>query len=141
MPIESGTEPDQNQGESMIQQLIERWEANRAALVDWATETRPDQRQAVQRIVELTTGEPYEDDWCPDPERITVIDHGDYQGTQLFVVAAKGYQPSRHWAVYYSYGSCSGCDAYQDAQELPDAERRVAYERLLLTIVQEMREI
>jgi hypothetical protein len=125
----------------MIKQLVERWETNREALVAWAVKSRPGPLETVTRIIEATTGEQYVDDWCPDPDRITVIDHGEYQGTQLFVVGAKGYQPSRYWAVYYSYGSCSVCDAYQDAQELPDDKRRVAYERLMLTIVQEMKEI
>ena len=46
----------------------------------------------------------------PDPDRITVIDHGDYQGTLLFVVGECGYQPSTYWATSYGYGSCSGCD-------------------------------
>lgn len=58
-----------------------------------------------------------QDDWyIPDPERITVIDHGDYQGTLVFVVASTGYQPSMYWYVKQSYGSCSGCDAFQDIQ-------------------------
>lgn len=48
-----------------------------------------------------------------DPDRITVIDHGDYQGTLLFILGAEGYQPDEYWAVFYGYGSCSGCDTLQ----------------------------
>lgn len=48
-----------------------------------------------------------------DPERVTVIDHGEYQGTLLFILGAEGYQPSDYWAVAYGYGSCSGCDTLQ----------------------------
>lgn len=48
-----------------------------------------------------------------DPERITVIDHGDYQGTRLFVVGTTGYQPSEYWYVATGYGSCSGCDTWE----------------------------
>jgi hypothetical protein len=51
-----------------------------------------------------------EDYGVPDPTRITEIDHGDYQGTILFVVAETGYQPSTYWSSAWSYGSCSGCD-------------------------------
>lgn len=46
----------------------------------------------------------------PDPTRITCIDHGVYQGTQLYIIAAQNYQPSRFWYTLVSYGSCSGCD-------------------------------
>ena len=50
----------------------------------------------------------------PDPGRITVIDHGDYQGNLLFIIAADGYQPSDYWFVMVGYGSCSGCDTLAD---------------------------
>lgn len=49
----------------------------------------------------------------PDPNRIHAIDDGNYQGTLLFVIAAKDYQPSTYWLTTVSYGSCSGCDTYQ----------------------------
>jgi hypothetical protein len=48
-----------------------------------------------------------------DPNRITVVDYGDYQGTLVLVLGAEGYQPDRHWIVKYGYGSCSGCDALE----------------------------
>ena len=51
-------------------------------------------------------------DETPDPNRIHKIDDGDYQGTLVFVIAAKGYQPSTYWATKVSYGSCSGCDTF-----------------------------
>jgi hypothetical protein len=61
----------------------------------------------------------YEDEYTqvPDPERITEIDHGDYQGTLVFVIAEDGYQPSTYWYVRIHYGSCSGCDTLQAAQD------------------------
>lgn len=59
-----------------------------------------------------------EDDYqTPDPERVTAIDHGDYQGTRVYVIAADGYQPRLHWYARVSYGSCSGCDFFQSARE------------------------
>ena len=45
-----------------------------------------------------------------DPEKIHEINDGDYQGTLLFVVGAKRYQPSDYWFTTVRYGSCSGCD-------------------------------
>ena len=49
----------------------------------------------------------------PDPERITEIDHGSYQGDKLFIIAASRYQPDKYWYVNISYGSCSSCDTME----------------------------
>jgi len=46
----------------------------------------------------------------PDPKRVTSINHGDYQGTLVFIVASTGYQPNIHFSFKVGYGSCSGCD-------------------------------
>jgi hypothetical protein len=48
-----------------------------------------------------------------DTENITVIDNGDYQGTLLFMIPAKCYQPSEceYLLTFAGYGSCGGCDA------------------------------
>lgn len=51
-------------------------------------------------------------DESPNPNAIHAIDDGNYQGTLLFVIAAKDYQPSTYWLTTVSYGSCSGCDTY-----------------------------
>lgn len=51
----------------------------------------------------------------PDVERIHQIDDGDWQGTLVFVIAAVGYQPNAYWVTKVGYGSCSGCDALEDA--------------------------
>lgn len=53
-----------------------------------------------------------------DSNNITVIDNGDYQGTQLFMIPLKTYQPSanEYLITYVWYGSCSGCDTLQGIQ-------------------------
>jgi hypothetical protein len=53
-----------------------------------------------------------------DSERITVIDDGDYQGTQLFLIPCKCYQPAEYeyLMTHVGYGSCSGCDTLQAIQ-------------------------
>lgn len=57
---------------------------------------------------------------------ITVVDNGDYQGTQLFMIPFDCYQPSEYeyLMTYTGYGSCSGCDllkgilaGYNDREE------------------------
>jgi hypothetical protein len=50
-----------------------------------------------------------------DSENITVIDNGDYQGTQLFMIPMDSCQPEEYEYIltYVGYGSCSGCDTLQ----------------------------
>ena len=52
-------------------------------------------------------------------KNITVIDDGDYQGTQLFLIPMDTYQPSEYDYLmsYVGYGSCSGCDTLQCIQD------------------------
>lgn len=54
-----------------------------------------------------------EDYGFPDYENIHMIDDGDYQGTLLFVIPEKCYQPSTYYVTKVYYGSCSGCDTLQ----------------------------
>lgn len=79
-----------------------------------------------------------------DPNRITVIDHGDYQGTRLFVVAVTGYQPSTYYATLVSYGSCSGCDSLEAIvgyQETITESQANELWTMCLHMVQKMKEI
>lgn len=48
-------------------------------------------------------------------EELRIIDDGDYQGTQIFIIPLDTYQPSVSDYVYTHtyYGSCSGCDTLQ----------------------------
>lgn len=52
-------------------------------------------------------------------EAITEIDDGDYQGTLLFTIPVDTYQPgaSEYIMTFIEYGSCSGCDSLQAAQD------------------------
>lgn len=89
----------------------------------------------VRAVVE-TIGEPL------DPERIEMIDWGDYQGTVFVVIGATGYCPRNFWHVKIDYGSCSHCDTlerirseYQDKSE----QKRQLLE-LALHVVQGLKE-
>lgn len=53
----------------------------------------------------------------PDPENIHRINDGDYQGTLLFIIPEKCYQPHTYWYVKVWYGSCSWCDTLQAIQD------------------------
>jgi len=74
-------------------------------------------------------------------DEITVIDDGDYQGTQIFVLHERGYQPNVDDYIYTNtyYGSCSGCDTLLSIQEdgLTDEEELKDYMTLCLHLLQQ----
>ena len=47
-----------------------------------------------------------------NPDKITEVDNGSYQGTLLYLIPYNRYQPSEYdyLMTYVGYGSCSGCD-------------------------------
>lgn len=105
----------------MIDEFVRRFEAGgRARLLEAFRAKHPEGYEGiVKALVEQLQGpDDYSD--TPDPERIHRIDDGDYQGTLLFVIAAKGYQPYTYWAVKIGYGSCSGCDTFERIREYGD---------------------
>lgn len=50
-----------------------------------------------------------------DIENITEINNGEYQGTLLYLIPFKTYQPYEYeyLMTYVNYGSCSGCDTLE----------------------------
>lgn len=57
-----------------------------------------------------------------DVDNIVEIDHGNYQGTLLFVIPFKCYQPSEddYLMIYIGYDSCSVCDTLQSIQDFSE---------------------
>lgn len=64
-------------------------------------------------IVSIVIDAIHEGDGDPNPNAISEIDDGDYQGTLLFVIPEDVYHPYDYWYVRVFYGSCSGCDTLQ----------------------------
>jgi hypothetical protein len=64
-------------------------------------------------IVRIVIDAIHEDHGDQNPNAISEIDDGDYQGTLLFVIPEDTYQPYDYWYVRVFYGSCSGCDTLQ----------------------------
>jgi len=123
----------------MIQQFVDRFMGSRDMLRSkWALKHVDSYKELVTDVVQiLHDPEEYE---SIDPNRVHLIDDGDYQGTLLFVIAAGGYQPSTYWYVKVSYGSCSGCDTLEGIRgyyELPPTEEQLdQYLTLALHVVQ-----
>ena len=124
----------------MIQEFVKAWDAHKSEIeAQFRTKHPEDYAEIVKAVVTIINNDS-EDYERPDPERITSIDHGHYQGTLLFIIAGSGYQPDNFWFVKVGYGSCSGCDTLDGirgySDEPPTDEQVSDYMTLALHIVQ-----
>ena len=132
----------------MIKEIIEKWEKNKHILENYFRTTRQEEYSDYQIIVKklielvLNIDELHN---VFDLEKLTVLDHGDYQGTQIFIVPKKTYQPDveDYLVTHTYYGSCSGCDTLQSINlyrdELPNEEQISEYMTLALHLIQKMK--
>ena len=103
----------------MIQHFIDNFMAQEHAIkAEWAVQAPGSYGDIVERVVRAVRDEDVYGQ--PDPARIHRIDDGDYQGTEVYVIAAEGYQPSDYWYVKISYGSCGGCDTFEAIRDSGD---------------------
>lgn len=125
----------------MIQEFVDRFMLAKQEMVAALELAHPESYDdLVSRVVKVCAGEAYYE--VPDADRITVIDHGEYQGTRLYIIAAQGYQPSIYWFIFVSYGSCSVCDTFLSIRdyddEHPTSKQANEYWTLMLHMVQSM---
>lgn len=124
----------------MIPEFIQQFDAQRDELRAQLALAHPTNYAALVKMVVTAVSDPCEYTETPDPNRIHQIDDGDYQGTLVFVIASKGYQPSNYWYVRVYYGSCSGCDTLERitnySNEPPTPNQVDQYMTLALHIVQ-----
>lgn len=131
----------------MIKEFVEKWDKNKENLENYFRNTRQEEYQDYKDIVKALfknvinkDAEDYYDKF--NLEKMTVIDDGDCQGTQIFIIPIDTYQPDADEYVVTNtyYGSCSGCDtlmAIQDYEEgLPDEEQVKDYMELALHLLQ-----
>lgn len=133
----------------MIQELVAQWNERNGELESWLREQHPESyEQLVEQLVRLVlsgeTSRGYGDSHL-DPSKIAVVDHGHYQGTQLFLVSLDTYQPDADDYVWFDnyYGSCSGCDTLEHLRGWedgpPNDEQVKGYMDLALHMVQRMK--
>lgn len=78
---------------------------------------------------------------------MTVIDNGEYQGTQIFLIPEETYQPSvdNYLVTHTYYGSCSGCDTLEGIRsydkEKPTETQVKDYMTLALHLVQRLKKL
>lgn len=131
----------------MIKEFILAWDKNKDDLENYFRTHKQSEYEAYEDLVKLL----FDIIINPDDTRqhkfstedITVIDHGEYQGTQIFIVHIDTYQPSVCDYVYTNnyYGSCSGCDTLQGISEygydnIPDEQQIKDYMALCLGLLQ-----
>lgn len=102
----------------MILEFVDKWKKYKKDLEEEFKNTKRDKYMSYKDIVKLLFDKVINKDEEYgefDTENILVIDDGDYQGTQIFVLHRKRYQPNVEDYVYTStyYGSCSGCDTIE----------------------------
>lgn len=130
----------------MIKEFIEKWNKYNKDLEEYFRNTEQKEYSEYKDIIKLlfdlviNKDEQFENGF--DTENILVIDDGDYQGTEIFILHRDSYQPSIEEYVYTNtyYGSCSGCDTllgisnYDD--EKPDEQQVKDYMKLALHLLQ-----
>jgi hypothetical protein len=101
----------------MILEYVKQWEENKGLLQKSFEDNLPESYEDIyKRLFQLVVTNPtfrYSKEWNWKTYRL--IDDGDYQGHQIFVLASNVYQPSL-WDYIFtdvSYGSCSGCDTFE----------------------------
>ena len=131
----------------MQKDILDQWYRNKGNLETYFR-TTPQSAYAqsyldlLSKIVELIlTDKKY------NLQRITVVDDGEWQGTQLFLIPENVYQPSiaQYLLTHTYYGSCSGCDTLKGISEyeevLPSDDQVVKYMVLALHLIQKMTRI
>lgn len=119
----------------MIQQFVDRWNSRRETLREAWSASPPDCYETLVRDVVSKILNPESESGEPDAANVVEIDHGDYQGTYVYVIPEVGYQPDMYWVVKVYYGSCSGCDTLQACDTVED------YLTLALHVIQGLKEI
>lgn len=133
----------------MIKEFIEKWNQYKGHLEKYFVTTNQAEydtyEKIVKKIVQLIINKKLEDKY--DLNNYTIIDDGDYQGTQIFIFHKNIYEPDISEYIYTSnyYGSCSGCDTLLRINEyqsgLPSAQQVKDYMTLSLHIIQNFRKM
>ena len=95
----------------MLKYCVDQWEKNKENLRKALEQFDFDKDYMGYKVLmSLIITHILEDKW--DSEDFTTIDDGDYQGTLLFVIPERTYQPGaeNYLMTYVEYGSCSCCD-------------------------------
>ena len=104
----------------MDKEIIRRWEANKEHLMNYIKSLSYEDVDEYEKLVRILIIEclnygcesPYD---TFNSDEIVRIDHGQYQGTEIYLFHRLSYQPDTEDYYIFDnyYGSCSGCDSLQ----------------------------
>lgn len=104
----------------MEKEIIRRWEANKEHLKSYIKSLRFGDCDEYEKLVRILITEclNHEDENFNAKELVR-IDHGDYQGTEIYLFHTDTYQPDteEYYIFDNCYGSCSGCDTLKSIFE------------------------
>lgn len=139
----------------MIKEFVEAWDNRKDELEKYFETTRQEEydsyEKIVKRLFDIVINPNINDNGYKSifgfsdtfkTDAILVIDDGDYQGTQIFILHPNTYQPEVELYVYTSvyYGSCSVCDTLQSIHQydddLPNEQQVKDYMTLRLHLLQ-----
>lgn len=132
----------------MIKEFVKSWDKHKDELKEYFKNNPQSEycnyEDIVKLLFEKVINADLEDDYDKfDVEEIKVIDDGDYQGTQIFILHKNSYHPDINEYVYTHtcYGSCSGCDTLlaildYDYDEKPNEEQVEDLMQLALHLLQ-----
>ena len=129
----------------MINEFIKKWDKHKSYLEEYFKNTNQSEYNNYTSIVKILFEKVIDRNKKFDIDNILVIDDGEYQGTQIFIIHKDTYQPSISDYVYTNtyYGSCSGCDTLQAIsgydEGLPSKEQVKDYMQLALNILQRLK--
>lgn len=130
----------------MIMKFIDKWNDNKSTLENYYRTHEQKEYDTYEKIIKLIFELIINDDEEDfNIKRLTVIDNGDYQGTQLFIIPRNVYQPDVTDYVYTHnyYGSCSGCDTLLSisnySEDLPTKNQIKDYMLLSLNLIENMK--
>lgn len=137
----------------MLTEFVEAWNENKDKLEKYFKNTEQKKYDEYEKILKQLIKiviNPYLSNKrykTLDIEKIRVIDDGDYQGTQIYIIPFDLYQPDVEDYVYTNnyYGSCSGCDTllsisnYQEG--IPTPKQVEGYMTIALHLLQKFKKL
>lgn len=109
----------------MLKCCVDQWDRNKATLEAAIRQDGKLRDCGYKYLVRLIVRHILTDSWCMfDEYRISKIDDGDWQGTVLYVIPEKDYQPAHYQYImtYVCYGSAGDDDTLQGIHDLSNTE-------------------
>lgn len=131
----------------MLKEFVKAWDENKNELLRYWYKNEPSNyNEIVLALIKKVLNPYFKRYEFPEiSDNVTVIDDGDYQGTELFIFPKKTYQPDvdDYFFTYAYYGSCSACDTLEHIKfDLPTVGYRAKeYNTLALHLLQRIKKL